>query len=766
MGWRPVLLHVLLLYQGRLILAQADLLTATYQVKGHDNVEYEELSLDDPEFMWATLPGRCCFSSTKEWKGGVFTGKYTGAQTCAECTSWGQADVAYCHEGASACQSCGSNVYCDPPPALLAGNRICIGNARIGEGCFDDYALGVCMSKSIYDCNVACHNTLGCGVFVFYPKEKMGSCVLCKDLAESVLSTKDSTRAFELQDLRHPPSPPLTHTQFVAQNLAGERGYKVVGAPSPPPPPPSPPGRPSRPPRPLSHLGIHTKQHFQCTYFEETEFTVDMSTGYTDKVVSSQAECCNACGLKSGCQDFVFEPSSGACVLLPHVSDQSLVKSTFNELTVSGSLKIVMVARVHHAVCTFFPQSGYARGSIGEASSIPPTDHPVENKQDCCDACAAIEQCAKFSFSQDARQCILYQSTAERTLVTALIAGTVDERILESSRESGGNKNDIAIMSGLYASPPPLMPPLMLTSGRPSPPLPPVDEQATKDIVYVVSLAVAGVFVVSFTLCAYLFFSAQVFGSKGGAPCHVSSDHSPKKRSRDRRANTESCELSTDSSLSGSNEDDEEMGKDVTMPGSRRAKVGRHVVVTVKTKAITQKKEIDASRCQRTQELRRLILEEFAHILSNIKQREKNLLLLVPCNDRVAQTESNACGAGEGSSDDSERCDEGEEKSQLTKKRARWLLVTARSDVTKVLAVGELRMVEVSADQSAHDFEQAFEPRKKTARRDEACASGKNNRSSLHKAAGGPNGQKKSTRRELINSTPVASKAGSDEAFD
>ena len=55
----------------------------------------------------------------------------------------------------------------------------------------------------------------------------------------------------------------------------------------------------------------------RCIFEEKVEYSVDADSGYTDRVATSKEECCNACGLHSGCEAFVFEPSSGTCVLLP-----------------------------------------------------------------------------------------------------------------------------------------------------------------------------------------------------------------------------------------------------------------------------------------------------------------------------------------------------------------------------------------------------------------------------------------------------------------
>ena len=90
-----------------------------------------------------------------------------------------------------------------------------------------------------------------------------------------------------------PAPPPPASPQEVQHH------YQLLSGPSPPPPPHPPPSPPARPPRPLSHLGRHhTKQHFECTYSPQTEFSVDQATGYTDRKAGSKEECCNLCGIK------------------------------------------------------------------------------------------------------------------------------------------------------------------------------------------------------------------------------------------------------------------------------------------------------------------------------------------------------------------------------------------------------------------------------------------------------------------------------------
>ena len=65
---------------------------------------------------------------------------------------------------------------------------------------------------------------------------------------------------------------------------------------------------------------------------------------YTNEQATTRFECCNKCGLHLGCQDFVYQHSTGLCVLLPHVS-KDRVSKTPNEHVISGSMQIVAVTR-------------------------------------------------------------------------------------------------------------------------------------------------------------------------------------------------------------------------------------------------------------------------------------------------------------------------------------------------------------------------------------------------------------------------------------
>ena len=173
----------------------------------------------------------------------------------------------------------------------------------------------------------ACQNEPACEIIVFYSKEQKGTCILCSDMENSEPTPHEVTRYYQKTEPSFPPAPP---------HKAGVGGFSVIDNPEPPPPPyltgvelpPPPPGS-------LDRLGWRAKQHFDCSFFAAVEFSVNQAEGYTDSKAATRFDCCNACGLHGGCQDFVYQHSTGMCILLPHVPADQLVQ-TPNEHVISG----------------------------------------------------------------------------------------------------------------------------------------------------------------------------------------------------------------------------------------------------------------------------------------------------------------------------------------------------------------------------------------------------------------------------------------------
>lgn len=105
--------------------------------------------------------------------------QWLGAHKCSECNVWDVPDN-YCHTSKLACEACGMALYCAPTPPLLAGNQVCVGHSRVGNGCDDTLGTGVCATHPLEDCQNECRKNHECEMFVFYPEEKQGTCILCR----------------------------------------------------------------------------------------------------------------------------------------------------------------------------------------------------------------------------------------------------------------------------------------------------------------------------------------------------------------------------------------------------------------------------------------------------------------------------------------------------------------------------------------------------------------------------------------------------------
>ena len=90
-----------------------------------DNQNMRDESIDPEEYLWETLPGRCCFQELVD--------------QCDLCSVWSDPEN-FCHMSADNCEQCGMQLYCEPPPALLDANKVCVGESRVGVGC-DDLSL-------------------------------------------------------------------------------------------------------------------------------------------------------------------------------------------------------------------------------------------------------------------------------------------------------------------------------------------------------------------------------------------------------------------------------------------------------------------------------------------------------------------------------------------------------------------------------------------------------------------------------------------------
>ena len=672
----------------------------------------EDTDIEPDEYLWEKLPGRCCFSGYLEDPDDPDS-EWIGAQVCNECNVWSEPDN-FCHTSQEACEACGMRLFCATTPPLVGGNKVCVGDSRVGEGCNDELGTGVCASQGLGECQQvraaastrhhtytppplhrwldaharraqACRDNAHCEVFVYYAEEHEGSCILCRDLAHTKPTPDALTRIYATTPAPPPPSSPHHKANH----------FKVLSGPSPPPPPRPPPDAPSPPPRPLAHLArsASTKEHFQCSFDEKTEYSVDADTGYTDRIATSKEECCNACGLHSGCKDFVFEPSSGTCVLLPAVDDGEIIKSP-NEYTVSGSIsiEIVTAASLRRGDCTFEEQSGFSGGEMGHAEALPGAE-PITTPQGCCDACDKEPECAKFTFESYSKACVMYAAYAERYLTAALSSGTVKGRTSRDIASRGGGSSYAAGASTVSAfkpwldelSPPPAPPAFTSVIVKPPPPPPPGDVASTKNLMTGFSIGAFVLMMFGFTTCAFCFFGPQllnlVYQATGG---------------RLGRRHTGMQKLYTSdwdekvALAASARQPPERGGRKKKKKGRVEARAG-YVNVTVETAAMTQKKELCVEEIGEYAELMGCIFDEFGPLLKKHSQRE----MLLFCYGESTQ------GRDENDDDDDDE----------PEVRYAWLLVVSKSDIRQVLsACSALKLTEKSEGHRDGDFERAFLP--------------------------------------------------------
>ena len=158
--------------------------------------------LDPDDFLWEKLPGRCCFYGGPDPQD---PSAWLGAHTCDECKVWDLPDN-FCHASASACGECGMVLYCAPTPPLLFGNKVCTGSSRVGAGCDDTLSTGVCATHSVNECQNHCRVNAECEMLVFYPQERQGTCILCRDMEVYEHTNLESTRVYATTPVRAPAS--------------------------------------------------------------------------------------------------------------------------------------------------------------------------------------------------------------------------------------------------------------------------------------------------------------------------------------------------------------------------------------------------------------------------------------------------------------------------------------------------------------------------------------------------------------------------------
>ena len=678
-----------------------------------DNQNMRDESIDPEEYLWETLPGRCCFQELVD--------------QCDLCSVWSDPEN-FCHMSADNCEQCGMQLYCEPPPALLDANKVCVGESRVGVGCDDDLDTGMCKrAGSLAACQAACRRTEHCEMVSFFTDARAGSCVLCRNLLHFEPTGLASTRVYAVSHVDvAPPALP-------GGGSKGPKHFSIIEDPSPPPPPKPPPKPPGRPPPPLpATLGMaHTETHIECTFLEGMDFSVAPGTtagASVDTTAETQKHCCNKCGLQPGCTDFVYEPASKTCVLLPHVPTAELVK-TPNPSTVAGTVSISHVSNFH-ASCEFEVGSGYAGGSLGAAepltkgmaiatqqercaASARPCISPVSHarltpasprcrtaatrasatptaRNLCTRSIRATARCASRRRSSHARVARapsprsltpppplllavqLFASFAEHYYTFGLLSGIVTGR---SALGDAGDGASIYAEEGLKGDP------FLLASGGgegddlpPAPPTfnavaleapspPPGEYYLAKRIVADMSLSIGAIMVFGFAICAYCFFSPQLL-----AALHRMSGGKLGRRPKnlhDRLRNMNKVD-----------------GDGRPPPPKLRAHK-RHAKlppgwakVTVQTARLTQKRAMDVGSAESVDELRDAIWDEFGHLLSTVRPKDTLILCWV--------------GGAAGGRDDDDDDDDG------------WLHVTSASDVAAVVRCTALKLTEKSLVSQRH----------------------------------------------------------------
>jgi len=313
-------------------------------------------------------------------------------------------------------------LWCDKPPPLLTGNKICSGDSRIRSYCWDSYGTGMCASHTLEDCSNACRQTPGCQIFVHFPAEMEGSCMLCKDMFTMEPTTDATSRVYASTPA---PAPPASLTSK----------FSVIAEAPPSPPPTSALHRPTQQIGSGSHLGRAPSSGggrvgAHCEFEEGIEYVLDVTAGYDDRTAPSMEGCCDLCSAQPTCTRFVFEKSTGTCVLLPNVADdQPMVRLPEAGIT-SGTVSSrgVTVLRAGSTRCNFQTKMGMAGGALPIAAQVAfDALGSPGSAQECCDRCKATTHCAKFTYDEVAHRCTFYPGQTEYVTLPlgGLIAGDI-----------------------------------------------------------------------------------------------------------------------------------------------------------------------------------------------------------------------------------------------------------------------------------------------------------------------------------------------------
>ena len=681
--------------RGLLLLAFAVLSTGI-EVEGVKG-QHVHGEVDPDEYLWSALPGRCCFELKEDCPTPTAkrsTCKRRPPNSCRECSVWSTPEN-YCHGSHENCDSCGMKLYCPSPPPMLDGNKVCTGGSRVGYGCNDEMATGMCAQSTESDCEEACRAHPLCELFVYYPQEMKGTCVLCSDLISFERTIEQESRAYAVGASHAPPVPP---------GASKPVHFAVMPEPAPPLPPRLP--VPAAPPPIQSHLGRHkadkSHAHVDCTFLDGVEFATTRQRGYTDRNAATKEECCNMCGhLETGCANFVYEPSSGACVLLPLTPLAELEKDD-NEFVISGTASVGAVAlgaaSYNTDSCAFVPNSGYSSGSMGVAPRLPGGE--MQTREECCQVCGVTPGCTRFTYSPGNKACIMYAAYAEMVMVNDLTSGSIPSKLAGAS-VPGTHGDDGHSAAAFSAEPPsPAMPEFAKLEQLPPPPPPDLtthgDSNTLQDLISDISVVVFAVIAIGFLMCLYCFFAPQILSSLHQATngkmgkVHVKA-HRHLRLPGDEDEQWLRMKAHESTAIVPIDDPPRRKKRSARKPGRRASSLvdvdlkrkngsARQARLVVQTTVITQSKDFDVSRCENAETLRTVFYEEFPSELAAVLPVHTQLFCLAP----APPPKDAVLPPGE----------------QQKEEPLAWLLVTDHSDFARVIACPAFRLQDKRCDEA------------------------------------------------------------------
>jgi len=231
----------------------------------------------------------------------------------------------------------------------------------------------------------------------------------------------------------------------------------------------------------------------------------------------------------------------------------------------------------------------------------------------------------------------MFVAFSEHYFTSGLLSGIVNGRAAQVTHAGEGGK--VAPLESLIV--PPAPPSFVLQLAASSPP--PAGDDIGLRVVADMSLSAGFIMISGFFICLYCFFSPQllsllykVSNGKLGKPSRslVAGQHSGGVQGKASKKHRRKQQLE---------------------PG--------WAVVTVQTSQLSQNKEVEVEGCETLDELRDVIWEEFGHLLNGIKRPKKDTVILCLTGSDEA--------SGQG-----------------------WQLVTAASDLARVVDCGALKLME------------------------------------------------------------------------